>query len=228
MELVRKLIKFTIALTISILGTVIIVNADPGVVTGNGVNFRSGPGTGYNIYACLPRGTFVTVDSAEGSWYKITYNGVTGYMSSDYVSVRKGVEVDRSGLAVDRYGTTGETIVNYAAQFLGTPYVYGGSSPSGFDCSGFVYYVLRCNGINVSRTQVPMYSEGTPVSKANLQPGDLVFFQNTYKAGLSHVGIYVGDGQFIHAPSSGRVVSYADLNSDYYTAHYYGAARYTK
>ena len=61
-ELVKKLIKFTIALTISILGTVIIVNADPGVVTGNGVNFRSGPGTGYNIYACLPRGTYVTVD----------------------------------------------------------------------------------------------------------------------------------------------------------------------
>ena len=90
MELVRKLIKFTIALTISILGTVIIVNADPGVVTGNGVNFRSGPGTGYNIYACLPRGTFVTVDSAEGSWYKITYNGVTGYMSSDsYTSISR-------------------------------------------------------------------------------------------------------------------------------------------
>lgn len=122
----------------------------------------------------------------------------------------------------------GNKIVATAKQYLGVPYKWGGTDPSGFDCSGFVYYVLRCNGINVSRTQVPMYSEGTPVSKANLQPGDLVFFQNTYKAGLSHVGIYVGDGQFIHAPSSGRVVSYADLNSDYYTAHYYGAARYTK
>ena len=123
---------------------------------------------------------------------------------------------------------TGNKIVATAKQYLGVPYKWGGTDPSGFDCSGFVYYVLRCNGINVSRTQAPMYSEGTPVSKANLQPGDLVFFQNTYKAGLSHVGIYVGDGQFIHAPSSGRVVSYADLNSDYYTAHYYGAARYTK
>ena len=123
---------------------------------------------------------------------------------------------------------TGNKIVATAKQYLGVPYKWGGTDPSGFDCSGFVYYVLRCNGINVSRTQVPMYSEGTPVSKSNLQPGDLVFFQNTYKAGLSHVGIYVGDGQFIHAPSSGRVVSYADLNSDYYVAHYYGAARYTK
>ncbi len=119
-------------------------------------------------------------------------------------------------------------IVATAQQYLGVPYKWGGTDPSGFDCSGFVYYVLRCNGINVSRTQTAMYAEGTPVSKSNLQPGDLVFFQNTYKAGLSHVGIYVGGGQFIHAPSSGKVVSYADLNSDYYVAHYYGAARYTK
>ena len=73
-----------------------------------------------------------------------------------------------------------------------------------------------------------MYAQGTPVAKSNLQPGDVVFFQNTYKAGLSHVGIYVGDGQFIHAPSSGKVVSYANLYTDYYIAHYYGAVRYTK
>ena len=121
----------------------------------------------------------------------------------------------------------GNKIVATAKQYLGVPYKWGGTTPSGFDCSGFVYYVLRSNGINVSRTQTAMYSEGKPVSKSNLQPGDLVFFQNTYKAGLSHVGIYVGNGQFIHAPSSGKVVSYADLNSDYYVAHYYGAARYT-
>jgi len=123
---------------------------------------------------------------------------------------------------------SGNKIVATAKQYLGVPYKWGGTDPSGFDCSGFVYYVLRCNGINVSRTQTAMYSEGTPVSKANLQPGDVVFFQNTYKAGLSHVGIYVGGGQFIHAPSSGKVVSYADLNSDYYIEHYYGAVRYTK
>lgn len=121
----------------------------------------------------------------------------------------------------------GNKIVSTAKQYLGVPYKWGGTDPSGFDCSGFVYYVLRCNGINVSRTQTAMYAQGKPVSKANLQPGDVVFFQNTYKAGLSHVGIYVGNGQFIHSPSSGKVVSYADLNSDYYVSHYYGAVRYT-
>ena len=149
----------------------------------------------------------------------VTAGAVTGSTSSSSGSSSGSAS---SGTAA------GNKIVATAKQYLGVPYKWGGTDPSGFDCSGFVSYVLRCNGINVSRTQVPMYSEGTPVSKANLQPGDLVFFQNTYKAGLSHVGIYVGDGQFIHAPSSGRGVSYADLNSDYYTAHYYGAARYTK
>jgi hypothetical protein len=119
-------------------------------------------------------------------------------------------------------------IVAKAKQYLGVPYKWGGTTPSGFDCSGFVYYVLRSQGIEVSRTQTAMYAQGTPVSKSNLQPGDVVFFQNTYKAGLSHVGIYVGDGQFIHAPSSGKVVSYANLYTDYYIAHYYGAVRYTK
>ena len=123
---------------------------------------------------------------------------------------------------------TGNKIVAKAKQYLGVPYKWGGSDPSGFDCSGFVYYVLRSQGINVSRTQTAMYAEGTPVSKSNLQPGDVVFFQNTYKAGLSHVGIYVGGGQFIHAPSSGKVVSYANLYTDYYIAHYYGAVRFTK
>ena len=122
---------------------------------------------------------------------------------------------------------TGDQIVAKAKQYLGVPYKYGGTSPSGFDCSGFVYYVYRNLGINISRTQTVMYSQGKPVSKSDLQPGDLVFFQNTYKAGLSHVGIYVGNGQFIHSPQSGKVVSYANLNSDYYTNHYYGAARYT-
>lgn len=123
--------------------------------------------------------------------------------------------------------TAGDKIVAKAKQYLGVPYKWGGTDPSGFDCSGFVYYVLRSLGINVSRTQTAMYAQGTPVSKSNLQPGDVVFFQNTYKAGLSHVGIYVGNGQFIHAPSSGKVVSYANLNTDYYIAHYYGAVRYT-
>lgn len=123
---------------------------------------------------------------------------------------------------------TGDRIVATAKQYLGVPYKWGGTDPSGFDCSGFVYYVLRSLGFNVSRTLTAMYTQGTPVSKSSLQPGDVVFFQNTYKAGLSHVGIYVGNGQFIHAPSSGKVVSYTNLYTNYYIEHYYGAVRFAK
>ena len=122
----------------------------------------------------------------------------------------------------------GQAIVNKAKQYLGTPYVYGGASPSGFDCSGFVYYVLKSLGYSPYRTPTDQYTQGTYVSKANLQPGDIVFFHGTYTSGISHVGIYVGDGQFIHSPNSRSVVSYADLTTGYWANHYYGARRMSK
>lgn len=119
----------------------------------------------------------------------------------------------------------GSTIVATAEKYLGVPYVWGGTTPNGFDCSGFVYYVVNQSGYELSRSMSAQYKAGTPVGKDELQPGDLVFFQNTYTTGMSHTGIYVGNGQFIHAPSSGKTVSYADLNSNYYVNHWYGACR---
>lgn len=119
----------------------------------------------------------------------------------------------------------GRKLVSGAEQFLGVPYVYGGASPSGFDCSGLVYYLLKNEGYSPYRTASDQYKMGTYVAKEDLQPGDLVFFQNTAGYGISHVGIYVGGGKFIHSPHTGAVVSYADLNSTYYINHYYGARR---
>lgn len=120
---------------------------------------------------------------------------------------------------------TGTQILAEAQKYLGTPYVSGGASPSGFDCSGFVYYVLKQLGFSPYRTPADQYTHGTAVSKENLKVGDIVFFANTYASGISHVGIYAGNGQFIHSPNSRSTVSYSDLTSGYWAEHYYGARR---
>jgi len=120
---------------------------------------------------------------------------------------------------------TGDEILAEAEKYLGTPYVYGGASPSGFDCSGFVYYVLKQVGYSSYRTPADQYKQGTSVDKSDLQPGDIVFFAGTYASGISHVGIYAGGGQFIHSPNSRSTVSYSDLTSGYWSEHYYGARR---
>ncbi len=119
---------------------------------------------------------------------------------------------------------TGARVLAKAAQYLGTPYRYGGSGPGGFDCSGFTCYIFKQFNISLNRTAAGQYSQGTAVSKANLIPGDLVFF-NTY-GGISHVGIYSGNGQFIHSssPSSGGVI-YSSLSESYYSSRYVGARR---
>ena len=118
-------------------------------------------------------------------------------------------------------GTLGERLVATAKRFLGVPYVYGGESPSGFDCSGLVQYVARLNGIGLPRTSYSQFQVGTPVAESALQPGDLVFFDTG--GGVSHVGIYVGGGSFISAMTWGQPVQYASLYNSYWAARYVGA-----
>lgn len=117
-----------------------------------------------------------------------------------------------------------DTIVNNAFKYMGVPYVFGGTTPNGFDCSGFTQYVYKQSGISISRTTIDQYNQGTSVSKSNLIKGDLVFFKDTYRTGVSHVGIYIGDNKFIHASSSNGV-TITSLNSDYYVQHWLGAKR---
>lgn len=137
-----------------------------------------------------------------------------------------GSNATPSGSAVSP--SEGQRIADTAKKYLGTRYVWGGASPSGFDCSGLVYYVLKTLGYTTYRTPADQFKQGVYVSKDNLQPGDIVFFQNTGGVGITHVGIYVGEGKFIHAPNSRSVVSFADLNTGYWGQHYYGARRMTK
>jgi len=114
-----------------------------------------------------------------------------------------------------RYGG----VVGIAMRYLGTPYVYGGSSPSGFDCSGFIMYVYAQIGVSLPHNAAAQYGYGTPVSRDQLQPGDLVFFN-----GLGHAGIYVGGGSFIHSPHTGDVVKISSL-SGWYSSTWVGARR---
>ena len=127
--------------------------------------------------------------------------------------------------SVPQNNVTGDMILSEAKKYLGTPYVYGGASPAGFDCSGFVYYVLKTLGLPSYRTPEDQYRQGTAVQKSDLQPGDIVYFYGTYADRISHTGIYAGNGQFIHSPNSRSVVSYSNLETGYWADHYYGARR---
>ncbi|MBP8640353.1 MAG: C40 family peptidase [Oscillospiraceae bacterium] len=120
---------------------------------------------------------------------------------------------------------TGQDIVNYAQTFLGVPYVYGGTSPSGFDCSGLVYYCYKHFGYTVNRTAAGLAYSGTAVSSSALQVGDVILFTSTDGSYVGHTGIYIGGGQFIHAPHTGDVVKISSLSDSYYTSHYWGARR---
>ena len=115
-----------------------------------------------------------------------------------------------------RYGG----VVGIAMQYLGVPYVWGGASPSGFDCSGFSMYVFAQMGVSLPHHAASQYGMGTPVSRDQLEPGDLVFFN-----GLGHMGIYIGGGQFIHAPHTGDVVKISSLSDSWYAATWVGARR---
>lgn len=226
-----------------------------GKVSGSSVNLRSGPSTSYSRVATAAKGDKCYILGLNQGWYKVIYKTSICYIRSDYLELTEipyenldsanspkfyrmgkstGVApsaaalngASNSGSSDSTHPTvTGAQILSEAQKYLGTPYVYGGASPSGFDCSGFVYYVLKCLGYSPNRTPAAQYQHGTFVAKGNLQPGDIVFFANTYGSGISHVGIYAGNGQFIHSPNSRSTVSYSDLTSGYWAQHYYGARR---
>ena len=183
-----------------------------GTVKGTGVRLRAGAGTGSKILATLNTGAAVTVLGTEGSWYKVRYNGTLGYIHSDYVVI--------GGASV-----SADALIATARSYLGVPYVYGGSTPAGFDCSGLVQYVYAQHGITLNRTAAQQYSlDGTSVSRSNLKPGDLVFFSSSEKA-VGHVGMYIGSDQMIHASSGSGKVIVSNITSNYYVNNYVGAKR---
>jgi len=118
-------------------------------------------------------------------------------------------------------------IVNTATQYIGTPYRHGGTTPSGFDCSGYVFFVYNKNGINIPRSTVQQYTKGQKIPYRMAQPGDLLFFRINMNE-ISHVGIFVGSDTFVHAPSSGKHVRYDSIKNPYWQKRFYGAVSYFK
>ncbi len=126
----------------------------------------------------------------------------------------------------ERASGSGRTVVRVARRYKGAKYKWGGASPKGFDCSGFTWYVYKkAAGMDISRGVKEQWRRGRSVARGKLQPGDLVFFKNTFERGLSHVGIYIRRDKFIHAENEKTGVVISSLDSAYYSKHYAGARR---
>jgi cell wall-associated NlpC family hydrolase len=197
----------------------------PYSVHGDEVNFRASPEVDADIIARLPQGTTVQVYGRNEKWSYIQVQGRYGWMYSEYLmpGSKRGFVVPSSPV--------GLRLIARARAMEGTPYVWGGESDDGVDCSGLIYKVLLDEGASGKclprRASEQMAQLGLEVDKENLQPGDLVFF-TTYKPGPSHVGIYLGDGNFIHASSAKHQVAIGSLSERYYKERFVGARRITE
>ena len=197
---------------------------------GSTLNVRSGPGTTYSKVTTLSDGAVVSIVGIDNGWYKIkTSSGATGYVSSEYMVTCKDSSGSRgdgtTAVAVASNSSMGQQVVDYAKQFLGVPYVYGGNGPNSFDCSGFTSYIYRHFGYTLNRTASTQLSNGVAVSKSELQPGDLVFFRYNTSYPASHVGIYIGNGQFIHASTNKYQVQIDQLLTGHYANVYIAGRR---
>ena len=214
-----------------------------GRVTGSTVNLRSGPGTGHSVLTQARQNDRAYIIGINEEWFKVIFNDVVGYIRSDYLDLTEipyenrdsaksplffrggkstGTPVSPSVLKGNA-STSAQKIIATGKKYIGVPYVWGGSTPNGFDCSGFVQYVFRQHGISLPRTSAQQYTVGTAVSKSARIPGDLVFF-NTSGSGVSHLGIYIGNGEFLHASTS-KGVTVSLLSNSYWAVRYVGAKR---
>lgn len=191
-------------------------------VTATSLNVRSGAGTSYSVITKLSKGTVVDVlESASNGWKKIkTSNGTIGWVSGSYLA--NGVVEQPSTPSTNKV----QAVIDLAHKQLGKPYVWGAEGPNSFDCSGLIYYVYKnAAGITLPRTSSAQYSAGVAVSRSNLKEGDLIFSSTDGTGNITHVAIYVGDGQMIHAPRNGKNVEKVSISNSYWNKAYVGARR---
>ena len=211
-------------------------------------NVRKEANTTSEVVTKMTLNTKVDVLEEKDGWSRIKVNDADAYILSELLSdtetkvqttsrsetsVRKPNSTSMTSSKSNTTNTTeaapttsssgkGASVVATAKKYIGCKYVYGGSSPSGFDCSGFTSYVYKQFGVSLNRTAAGQYSNGVAVSRSNLQPGDLIMFG---KSGISHVAIYIGGGKIVHAANPSRGVTTDTINSGYYNNNYVGARR---
>lgn len=216
-----------------------VLTPDEPAHSGNGrlVSYvRYGAYNSSTVIGCLEEGTVVKVLGTKNQFYKIDCYDMNGYIAKSQVAVNEAGEYYVKAVAGSRETTYLPTysaqesvelksfIVQESQKYIGVPYVYGGTSPRGFDCSGFTQYVYKKAGISLNRNACAQLSNGVIIAKEDLQPGDLVIFSNTGGGGFaSHIGLYLGNGKLIHSGAS-RGICIVDLDSSYF-AKYYQCAR---
>ena len=201
-------------------------NTTSTMYTTDRLNLRKGAGTSYSVITTLDKGIAVTVHSSSNGWSKVSVNGMTGYVSSSYLSSTK--PSNSSSSTDSSTSSKVDKVLNFASQQLGKPYVWGAQGPNSFDCSGLTYYIYKnAAGITLPRTSVEQSKYGTTVSKSNLKAGDLIFFDTSgpNDGGVSHVGIYVGNGQMIHASSSQKKIVKVSVETSYWNNAFVRAKR---
>ncbi len=185
--------------------------------TAHNVNIRSEAGTNHKIVLLAKKGTTVSVinEKKVGNevWYQVKVNGKSGWALSTLLT--KGAVAKSTNVA------NADNVVKRATGLTGIPYRFGGTTTKGFDCSGFVQYVYKHSGKSVARDTLGQFAQSKKVSQP--KPGDLVFFQNTYRKGISHVGIYVGNNKFVHA--GGKQSQIVSLDNSYWKSKFHSFKR---
>ncbi|GKV64955.1 MULTISPECIES: C40 family peptidase [unclassified Sporosarcina] len=182
-------------------------------ITTNNINVRADAGTKHRKVFTLKKGTRVQLTHQKSAgnemWYKVKINGKKGYVLSSLLKKTTAVAASAPVKA-------GSGVVKTAMNLQGIPYRFGGTTTRGFDCSGFIQYSFKKNGKSVSRTTTGQYKQSAKISAP--KPGDLVFFHNTYRKGISHVGIYVGNNKFVHA--GGKKSEVVSLSNPYWKSKF--------
>jgi cell wall-associated NlpC family hydrolase len=190
-----------------------------------------------------------TKDADGINWYQVKVDGTTGWVMARYLTASAKPKTTTTAKTTTTTSTArGGTargaaaapkpppaasssaggVVQVGLRYVGSRYRWGGTTPAGFDCSGFIYYVFNKAGVWMPRLMNSQIASGTRIGSGDLRPGDLVYFRNTYKRGISHIGIYVGNGRFVHAGSASTGVQVSALWSSYWAAHYAGAVRISR